>query len=646
MNLENKEKKRPMIEFDPALEHDSEWGDPEEKSFGYFANLRKMGAIFRWIWLELMSFQGKKMLALMLLPVFAICLMGMLMPLAVKMMIDGALESLNLHNGFNDKIVRGLIWWAGLLVLSEITQIVKRSIREYAFDKNSRSLRHRTNSLFFEKSTGEHITRSRLLNESSIRKGYERVRDTQVVMLFEGLETLMNLLLSYAGLWYIGWVFGITGSGVLIVHLAWSLYLSNKVVEICFPLNKFWDFLARYQSERWRHVQRVKANAKEQEEIKAINDFYDRTILLDIKFWLWYIRQISYRALLNGHLVTVAMVAYGFKLIAITKTLSAGAIYPILNYMGKMVDGLNKMADLEHRINYGAPSIMKLKQALSQPEKLSVAANPVQLTRDNPCRVSFEGVCFRFPNRHSGEDDAPSALHQISFTIEPGEKVALLGESGAGKTTLMWLTMRFMDPTQGRIVIDGFDLREINPSTWLRIVGYIPQEAQIFSGTVRDNLLYGLPHEEARKVTDAELWEVVRALKLDLGKIWTRGLDTQLGHYGIDLSGGQKQRLMIAAAAMKKPRFMVIDEATSSLDPTTEKFVQRGLEMVLGSGVGALIVTHRLPTVRRLCDKFILIDTTVNGHGGEVLAIASSFEELAAKTDRFRQLAADQEIVL
>lgn len=633
-----------MIEFDPALEHDSEWGDPEEKSFGYFLNLRKMRAIFLWIWRELMGVPSKRRLALMLLPIFAICLMGMLIPLAVKMMIDGALESLRLDNGFNDKIFWGVVCWAALLGFSEIVQIIKRGIREHIFDKNSRFLRNRTNVLFFEKSLGEHITRSRLLNESSIRKGYERVEGSQQVMLFEGLETLMSLLMSYAGLWYIGWVFGLAGSGVLVVHLVWSLYLSNQVVKVCFPLNKLWDFLARYQSERWRQVQRVKANAKEEEEILAINDFYDRAILLDIKFWLWFIRQISYRALLSGHLVTVLLVVHGLRLITVTKTLAAGAIYPILNYMTKVVDGLNKMADLERQLNYWAPSIMKLRQALSKPEKLTVAAHPVTLTKQNPCQVIFQEVSYRFPRHNGGEDEAPSALHRISFTIEPGEKVALLGESGVGKTTLMWLTMRFMDPTSGRIRIDGLDLQEMKLSSWLRMVGYIPQESQVFSGTVRSNLLYGLPYEEARRITDVELWEVVRILKLDLGKRWTHGLDTQLGHYGIDLSGGQKQRLMIAAAAMKKPRFMVIDEATSSLDPTTEKAVQRGLEMVLGKGVGALIVTHRLPTVRHLCDKFVLIDQT-NGHGGEVSAIASSFEELAAGTERFRQLAADQDII-
>ena len=154
-----------------------------------------------------------------------------------------------------------------------------------------------------------------------------------------------------------------------------------------------------------------------------------------------------------------------------------------------------------------------------------------------------------------------------------------------------------------------------------------------------------MSEEEAAKVSDSELWEMVRILQLDLGARLTNGLDTELGHYGIDLSGGQKQRLMIGAAAFKKPVFMVIDEATSSLDATTEKLVQAGLEVVLGPKVGALIVTHRLSTVRKLCDEFVMIDT-VNGHGGEVIAIAESFEELADKTECFRKLAADQGIVL
>ena len=322
-----------------------------------------------------------------------------------------------------------------------------------------------------------------------------------------------------------------------------------------------------------------------------------------------------------------------------------GALYPIINYTQKITDGLYQLSDLEHQVNYWTPSIITFQRALDKPKKLPSPENPIALDKNSPCLVEFQNVGYQFPSRTELGDASLPALHRITFSIKPGKKVALIGQSGAGKTTLMQLLLRFMDPTSGKILVDGFDLRDIKTEFWMRLVGYIPQEPQVFSGTFRNNLLYGLSDEEAAKVSDSELWEMVRILQLDLGARLTNGLDTELGHYGIDLSGGQKQRLMIGAAAFKKPVFMVIDEATSSLDATTEKLVQAGLEVVLGPKVGALIVTHRLSTVRKLCDEFVMIDM-VNGYGGEVIAIASSFEELADKTERFRKLASDQGIIL
>jgi ABC-type multidrug transport system fused ATPase/permease subunit len=136
----------------------------------------------------------------------------------------------------------------------------------------------------------------------------------------------------------------------------------------------------------------------------------------------------------------------------------------------------------------------------------------------------------------------------------------------------------------------------------------------------------------------------MRTLQIDFGDRLVDGLDTRIGYNGIKLSGGQNQRLMIGAAALKEPRFMIIDEATSSLDATTERLVQDGLQKVLVN-CGALIVTHRLNTVRRICNRFVLIDR-VDGRGGTVHAIANSFEELAEISPAFRLLAVDQGIKL
>jgi ABC-type multidrug transport system fused ATPase/permease subunit len=211
----------------------------------------------------------------------------------------------------------------------------------------------------------------------------------------------------------------------------------------------------------------------------------------------------------------------------------------------------------------------------------------------------------------------------------------------------MRLLMRYMDPTSGAILIDGHDLRDIRLSSWLSLIAYVPQQAQVFDGTIRDNLLYRFT-DEPINVPDEELWGIMRKLKIDFGDRLTAGLDTRVGRHGIELSGGEQQRLMIGAAAMRKPVFMVVDEATASLDATTEKAVQKGLEEVLGDRMGALIITHRLSTVRRLCGKFLVLRDSEGLAPGEsqLEATAGSFEELYETSPTFRRLADDQGVVI
>jgi ABC-type lipoprotein export system ATPase subunit len=163
--------------------------------------------------------------------------------------------------------------------------------------------------------------------------------------------------------------------------------------------------------------------------------------------------------------------------------------------------------------------------------------------------------------------------------------VALLGASGAGKTTVMRKLLRFDDPTSGCVLIDGIDLRTIRQASWRRGIGYIPQQAQVFDGSIRYNLTYRLKTEERAKITDAELWKLMQLLQIDFKDRLTHGLDTIVGKNGIKLSGGQAQRLMIGAAVIKRPWLLVVDEATSSLDSATEHEVQARLATVL-SGFG------------------------------------------------------------
>jgi ATP-binding cassette, subfamily B, bacterial len=248
-------------------------------------------------------------------------------------------------------------------------------------------------------------------------------------------------------------------------------------------------------------------------------------------------------------------------------------------------------------------------------------ANPIAL-QQHPVSVEFEGVGFRYPSADevslasletvaSGDRSAgASVLHDVTFTIKPGELVALVGPSGAGKTTITSLVARLYDPTAGRVRLDGVDLRETALASLHDVVGVVTQEAHLFHDTIRANLAYakeGATEDEmVSALKSAQVWDLVSGLP--------EGLDTVVGDRGHRLSGGEKQRLAIARLLLKGPGLVVLDEATAHLDSESELAVQRALDTAL-SGRSALVIAHRLSTVRGADQILVVADGRIVERG-------------------------------
>jgi ABC-type multidrug transport system fused ATPase/permease subunit len=210
--------------------------------------------------------------------------------------------------------------------------------------------------------------------------------------------------------------------------------------------------------------------------------------------------------------------------------------------------------------------------------------------------VRFEGVHFRYGA------DQPEVLSGIDLEFAAGERVALVGPSGAGKSTLAALVSRFFDVDEGRVTVDGVDVRDLEPEVLRGHVGLVPQEPMLFAGTVRDNLLYGRPDAD-----DAELQEAARrAHAAEFIEGFPDGYDQHIGERGVTLSGGQRQRMAIARVFLKRPRILVLDEASSSLDAESEHFVQDALDQLM-EGRTTLVIAHRLSTVIR-ADRIVVLD--------------------------------------
>jgi len=223
--------------------------------------------------------------------------------------------------------------------------------------------------------------------------------------------------------------------------------------------------------------------------------------------------------------------------------------------------------------------------------------------------VRFEKVSFAY-------DDGPLVLREIDLFVEPGESIALVGPSGAGKTSLVNLVPRFYDPMSGRILIDGYDLREIQMASLRAQIGIVPQETLLFRATVAENIGFGKPGASLEEIMEAAVTANAHQFIQDL----PRGYGTLVGERGQTLSGGQRQRIAIARAVLRNPRILILDEATSSLDSASEAQVQGALERLM-QGRTTLVIAHRLSTVQR-ADRLVVIDA------GRIVEIGSH-EQLA-----------------
>ncbi|MEK6216293.1 MAG: ATP-binding cassette domain-containing protein, partial [Boseongicola sp.] len=280
-----------------------------------------------------------------------------------------------------------------------------------------------------------------------------------------------------------------------------------------------------------------------------------------------------------------------------SNVMSVGELVQFVIYTVMVAGGVGALSEIWGELQRAAGATERLVELLGATDTVEDPAKPVPLTDRLTGAVSFDDVTFRYPARPE-----IAALDGVSFAIEPGETVALVGPSGAGKTTVIQLLLRFYDPDGGRVLLDGHGLTEVTRSDFRKSIALVPQDPAIFATTARDNIRFGRPD-----ATDVEIEAAARAAAAhEFLAALPQGYDTYVGERGIMLSGGQKQRIAIARAILRDAPILLLDEATSALDAESELLVQSAVE-TLARDRTTIIVAHRLATVKK-ADRILVFD--------------------------------------
>ncbi len=341
------------------------------------------------------------------------------------------------------------------------------------------------------------------------------------------------------------------------------------------------------------------------------------------------VERSGYLALLIAAVIVLAFGAVGMLLWVgahdvFAGRLSAGSLTAFIFYAVIVANATFVLAEVYGELQRAAGASERLLELLATETRIRAPADPVPLPWPGIGSVAFEEVTFHYPSR-----PATPALDRFSLAIDPGEVVALVGPSGAGKTTVFQLLLRFYDPDAGVVRVDGVDARAANPRELRRRIAVVAQDPVIFASSVLDNVRYGRPEASDAEARDA----LALANALEFVDRLPEGLATPLGERGVKLSGGQRQRIAIARAILADRAILLLDEATSSLDAESEKAVQVALDRLM-RGRTTLVIAHRLATVKS-SNRIVVIDN------GRIVA-TGTHASLVAENGLYARLAALQ----
>ena len=423
------------------------------------------------------------------------------------------------------------------------------------------------------------------------------------------LNRFIPALIGFAGMLVIAlvvsWQMTLISLLVIPPGLGIIIFMIKRYEDEQHRVNKLWNKKHEHLSDQISNIITYKLNEDEKLFTSVQKGFSDRAYVAQSNLN----RKWRLTGMLNTDVIARFLVMGVGVFFVKDSLITLGTLFMFMGLLNEILVPLHLLGDILPQYSRRSRHIERFLELMKDKDKV-VDPDRAKRLKTVEGRIEFRNVSFSYP----GYGDKGFTIKDLSFTVEPGQQIALVGHSGAGKSTIVGLITRLMDPTSGQILVDCIDIRKFRQAEYRRFIGTVLQEHSLYNETVAQNIAYGKPK--------ASLKEIVAAAEKAQAHLFInrlpQGYDTLIGERGVRLSGGEKQRLAIARAILKNPKIVVLDEPTSALDSITEAKVTKGL-LTLVEGRTAIIIAHRLSTVRN-ADKILIL------HGGQLLAMGSHSE--------------------
>ncbi len=567
----------------------------------------------------------RKELSVLFLLTLLIQLSSIAFPYLSGKLVDGLITQIATDTLFN---------LVGLLLAIEIGRILLSYVKTSYETKKvdyivPHTVREKTYELLQNMPAGQTLLKHSGLKQTVIQKGESALEGTIYMLFSELIPTLLFIFIAIGMFFFIhpllGWFITITICIPFTIIGFWTPRFYKKVSKN----NDEWDVINKNHSEFLRYATMIKMNGTEKQTSNELMTTWEILARESERIWMKNV-QVMHGRDLFGAMAKVGILCLALYLVY-QKALTPGALIPIIFWGNMVFNRLGEVNGYFRRILLQTSHIAALFKLLNE-KPLFEEKSGVTPYDQAFKKIHLDEVNFVYPGVATQK-----ALENLNLSFESGKTYALVGHSGAGKTTIIQLLLRAFDPTSGSITIDGTDLREINLEEYRRSIGYVEQHVELFDKSLKYNILFGV-QDDKKAEAEKDLDRVAKLARID--QFFDRlenGYDTVIGEKGVKLSGGERQRVGIARALIKNPSILIFDEATSSLDAENEALIHDAMKDALKGRTG-IIIAHRLSTVRD-ADQIIVMD-----HGQ--IAGMGTHEELAKDCEPYKRLISRQVVTM